>query len=197
MGIKKKLGMGIATAVLGVSLIGGGTYAYFNDREETINEFNAGTLDLSVNPTTLIELENLKPGDWAEKKFKLTNTGSLDMSKILLYTDYEQAGVQGDEDFGKHIQVNFLKNFDKETGIKDNVIYHETLYNLKNATPDVVKGYSSKIFETEDGLKSEEENELYVQFEFVDNDEDQNAFQDASLKLKWTFEAKQTEGISK
>ena len=31
MGIKKKLGLGVASAALGLSLIGGGTFAYFND----------------------------------------------------------------------------------------------------------------------------------------------------------------------
>ena len=33
MSIKKKLAMGIATGALAVSMIGGGTYAYFNDVE--------------------------------------------------------------------------------------------------------------------------------------------------------------------
>ena len=33
MSLKKKLGLGIATAALGMSLVGGGTYAYFNDVE--------------------------------------------------------------------------------------------------------------------------------------------------------------------
>ena len=33
MSIKKKLAMGIATGALAVSMIGGGTYAYFSDSE--------------------------------------------------------------------------------------------------------------------------------------------------------------------
>ncbi|WP_222119322.1 TasA family protein, partial [Bacillus thuringiensis] len=33
MSMKKKLGMGVITAALGLSLIGGGTYAYFSDKE--------------------------------------------------------------------------------------------------------------------------------------------------------------------
>ena len=38
MSIKQKLAMGIATGALAVSMIGGGTYAYFND-VETSNEY--------------------------------------------------------------------------------------------------------------------------------------------------------------
>ncbi|HLR61590.1 MAG TPA: TasA family protein, partial [Lentibacillus sp.] len=43
MGIKKQMGMGIMSAALGLSLIGGGTYAYFSDSEQTQNTFAAGT----------------------------------------------------------------------------------------------------------------------------------------------------------
>ena len=50
MSLKKKLGLGIASAVLGISLIGGGTFAYFSDTEVSNNTFAAGTLDLAVNP---------------------------------------------------------------------------------------------------------------------------------------------------
>ena len=67
MGIKAKLGMGIATGVMAVSLIGGGTYAYFSDKEVNTSTFAAGTLDINVkgNDTAnaIINVENLKPGD--------------------------------------------------------------------------------------------------------------------------------------
>ena len=48
MSIKKKLAMGIATGALAVSMIGGGTYAYFNDVEANNSNFAAGTLDINV-----------------------------------------------------------------------------------------------------------------------------------------------------
>ncbi|MCU5397508.1 CalY family protein, partial [Bacillus toyonensis] len=32
MSLKKKLGVGVVSAALGLSLIGGGTYAYFSDQ---------------------------------------------------------------------------------------------------------------------------------------------------------------------
>ena len=58
----KKLGMGVASAALGLSLIGGGTFAYFSDKEVSNNTFAAGTLDLTLDPKTLVNIENLKPG---------------------------------------------------------------------------------------------------------------------------------------
>ena len=48
MSLKKKLAMGIATGALAVSMIGGGTYAYFNDVEVNNSTFAAGTLDINV-----------------------------------------------------------------------------------------------------------------------------------------------------
>ena len=62
MSLKKKLGMGVASAALGLSLIGGGTFAYFSDKEVSNNTFAAGTLDLTLDPKTLVNIENLKPG---------------------------------------------------------------------------------------------------------------------------------------
>lgn len=54
--------MGVASAALGLSLIGGGTFAYFSDKEVSNNTFAAGTLDLTLDPKTLVNIENLKPG---------------------------------------------------------------------------------------------------------------------------------------
>ena len=48
-----------------------------------------------------------------------------------------------------------------------------------------------------DGLKAGTSDTLTVKFEFVDNGQDQNIFQGDSLKLEWTFDAKQTAGQSK
>ena len=59
---EKKLGMGVASAALGLSLIGGGTFAFFSDKEVSNNTFAAGTLDLTLNPKTLVDIKDLKPG---------------------------------------------------------------------------------------------------------------------------------------
>ncbi|MCM3090498.1 MULTISPECIES: TasA family protein [unclassified Cytobacillus] len=198
MNLKKKLGMGIASAALGISLIGGGTFAYFNDVETTNNTFAAGTLDLAVNPATIIDVSNLKPGDWMYRTFQLENNGTLDISKVLLTTHFDDAS----DEFAKHIKVNFLINEDK-SGIlgPSNVITSKTLYELKNLSPDAVDNVSASIFGWQDGerdgLKANTSDKLHVQFEFVDNGQDQNEFQNASLALTWKFDAKQTRGQSR
>ncbi len=196
MTIKKQLSMGLMSAVLGVSLIGGGTYAYFSDSVETQNTFAAGTLDLSVNPTQLINVDNIKPGDSFLRDFELVNNGRLDIGKVLLETDYtviDAKGDNGEEDFGKHIQVEFLYNVDNF----DEVIFETTLAELKGMTPEAV---NQNIFYPElgeKGLPVGDTHDLIVKFNFSNNDEDQNQFQGDSLNLTWTFIAEQTEGEQK
>jgi spore coat-associated protein N len=206
MSLKKKLGLGVASAALGLSLIGGGTYAYFNDVEETNNTFAAGTLDLAVNPTTIIDVDNLKPGDVMYRTFDLVNGGSLDISKVNLTTSYTvDTATANSDDFGKHILVHFLENADKTAwgfgGVDYNdVISSTTLYDLQNMTPDAVESVTAwwAWFGGEDsGLPAGTSDDMNVLFEFVDNDADQNEFQGDALNLKWTFEAEQTEGESR
>ncbi|MFD1173677.1 TasA family protein [Oceanobacillus picturae] len=203
MSMKKKLGLGIATAALGISLVGGGTFAYFSDTAETSGTFAAGTLDLNANPSTVIDVENLKPGDWMNRSFELGNGGSLDIAKVLLSTDYSVTDAKGNntEDFGDHIRVNFFYNQDKTTLgplSPDQVVYNTTLSELKGMTPDAV---ANRVFvpwlEERGGLKSGDTDKLYVQFEFVESGGDQNQFQGDSLNLTWTFEGKQGAGQAK
>ncbi|SHM95028.1 CalY family protein [Gracilibacillus kekensis] len=192
MSIKKKLGLGLASAVLGISLIGGGTYAYFSDTEVTNNTFAAGTLDLSVNPTEIINVDNIKPGDTMVRTFELINDGTLDISKVLLDTDYtvNDANSNNSEDFGKHIQVSFLSNMDK----LDEVIFETSLADLKTMSPEAVAEEINPVIFEDGGLEADTLDDLSVKFEFVDNGQDQNEFQGDSLELKWTFTAEQTEG---
>ncbi|WP_099158025.1 TasA family protein [Virgibacillus ndiopensis] len=205
MSIKKKLGLGVASAVLGVSLIGGGTYAYFNDTEETNNTFAAGTLDLSVDPTTIIDVDNLKPGDVMFREFELINGGSLDISSVEIETSYtvDDADSNNTDDFGKHIIVHFLENADK-TGFDpinwefdyNDVISETTLYDLKNMTPDAVESLQNwyNLFGEDSGLVAGDSDSMNVAFEFVDNNADQNEFQGDALNLEWKFTANQTDG---
>lgn len=186
MSIKKKLGMGAATALLGITLIAGGTYAYFNDTEATNNTFAAGTLDLGINKETIIGIDNIKPGDTFFRDFQLSNDGSLDMKQVLLNSSYEIIDANGDnagEDFGKHIMVEYLyKPIGKET-----LIFRKTLAELNNNPTQVLSNFpaGSKVAN------------FTVQFKFIDNGQDQNIFQGDSIKLKWNFEAKQTDGQSR
>ncbi|QTD40808.1 TasA family protein [Sporosarcina sp. Te-1] len=198
MNLKKKLAMGIATGALAVSMIGGGTYAYFNDVETSTNTFAAGTLDLTLNPEQIINVSNIKPGDWMNRTFKLENTGSLDISKIFLTTSFEES-VPG---FADHIVVDFLKNEDKGSILGDsNIIVSKTLSELANMSPDAVKNESPKFFGWQggekSGIKAGTSDNLYVKFRFNDNGEDQNAYQGANLELTWKFDAQQTAGESK
>ncbi|WP_281974646.1 TasA family protein [Halobacillus litoralis] len=196
MGLKKKLGLGVASAALGLSLVGGGTFAYFSDTAEASGSFAAGTLDLSANPTTVIEVDNIKPGDTMLRSFDLVNGGSLDIATINLDTDYTTTGNgnNGGDDFGDHIRVNFLLNKDKV----DFPVWSTTLSELKNMDPDVIDGNFFSQFLGEKGgkLAANTSDKMWVQFEFVDEG-DQNHFQGDSLSLKWTFEGMQGDGESK
>ncbi|GGJ98266.1 cell division protein FtsN [Lentibacillus kapialis] len=195
MGIKKQMGMGIMSAALGLSLIGGGTYAYFSDSEQTQNTFAAGTLDLSVDPTTIVDVDELAPGDEIVRDFELQNGGTMDIRKVYLETDYMVNDANGDNtgDFGEHIQVQFLYNADKT----DEVVFETTLADLKDMSPEAV---NESIFYPEfgeQGLESGSRDDLVVKFKFIDNGEDQNQFQGDSLQLNWTFNAEQGEGEEK
>lgn len=88
MNLKKKIISGTVTALLGMALIGGGTFAYFSDTAEQTNKFAAGTIDLDVDPTVQIPMNEFKPGDWMPRSFELQNNGSLDMKYVDLTTDY-------------------------------------------------------------------------------------------------------------
>ncbi|SCA98345.1 Spore coat-associated protein camelysin [Bacillus mycoides] len=195
MTLKKKLGMGIASAVLGAALVGGGTFAYFSDKEVSNNTFAAGTLDLAANPSTVVDVSNLKPGDTIKRDFKLENKGSLDIKKVLLKTDYKVSDAKGDnkDDFGKHIKVTFLKNVDKH----ETIVKETTLDKLKGDTLTAVDNDLSAWFWDEKGISAGKSDKFTVKFELVDNKKDQNEFQGDKLNLTWTFDAQQTDGTER
>lgn len=195
MGIKKQIGIGVLSATLGLTMITGGTYAYFSDEEVSQNTFAAGTLDLNAEPTEIIDLHNLKPGDSMVRTFELQNNGTLDIEKVLLETDYSVVDAKGDnkDDFGKHIEVEFLYNADK----LDEVIYKTTLSDLKNMEPEAVNEHVFYPNFGEKGLPAGTLDDISVKFNFVDNGQDQNEFQGDALNLEWTFKALQGEGETK
>lgn len=194
MSLKRKLGFGIASATLGLSLIGGGTYAYFSDQVVTNNTFATGTLDLAMHSTTSLNLDNLKPGDKVLKKFNVKNSGTLDIKDILMKVDYTVNDLKNNnsvEDFGKHIKVQFLWDWDPEKS----PVYETTLAELKTQHPGVTsqKVFLSKWADT-GGLKAGKMDWFWMKFIFEDNGKDQNMFQGDSIALKMDFQAKQTEG---
>ncbi|MEI5889699.1 cell division protein FtsN [Bacillus cereus] len=197
MSLKKKLGMGVASAALGLSLIGGGTFAFFSDKEVSNNTFAAGTLDLTLNPKTLVDIKDLKPGDSVKKEFLLKNDGSLTIKDVKLLTEYTVNDAKGDnagKDLADHIKVKFIWNWDKES----EPVYEKTLAELKDLDPDVIaKDVFAPEWAENGGLAPNSEDYLWVQFEFVDDGKDQNIFQGDSLNLKWTFNASQEAGEEK
>lgn len=193
--MKRKLGLGIISAVIGISMVIGGTFAYFSDAETTNNTFATGTIDLAVEPTEIVNLDNLKPGDSVERLFELQNNGTLDVEKVLLETNYtiNDANNDNTEDFGKHIRVEFLQNLDQ---IKE-VVFETTLHELKNMSPEAVAENALSPLLEEDGLKAGTSDDFIVKFEFIDDGQDQNQFQGDSLNLEWTFNALQGTGEEK
>lgn len=193
MDIKKKISLSVVSAALGFTLLTGGTFAYFSDQVVTENAFTAGTLDLSIDPEVIIDIGNIKPGDTMLREFVLTNEGSLKIQNVFLETDYRVIDVKGDntEDFGKHILVKFLWNWDQES----EPIFETTLHELNDLDPDVVKrDLWDPLWKQNSGLEVGETHEFWVEFEFMDNGEDQNDFQGDSLELIWKFNAMQAEG---
>lgn len=197
MSLKKKLGMGVASAALGLSLIGGGTFAYFSDKEVSNNTFAAGTLDLTLDPKTLVDIKDLKPGDSVKKEFLLKNSGTIAIKDVQLATKYTVTDAKGDNagvDFGEHIKVKFIWNWDKQS----EPVYETTLAKLQNEKPDVLaKAIFAPEWGENGGLDAGTEDYLWVQFEFTDNQEDQNKFQGDALNLEWTFNAHQADGEEK
>ncbi|KTD86266.1 TasA family protein [Paenibacillus etheri] len=204
MGIKKTLGLGVASAALGLSLIGGGTFAYFSDTAQSTATFAAGTLDLNSDPSVIVDLKDLKPGDTIKRDFKLKNDGTLDIGSILLKTTTsinDVGGNNGTNDLAKAIKVKFLVNKDKSgilPGSEEKIVWETTLADLKALTPDLVKNTGfDQIWTEASGIKAGTNDTFSVKFEFVDDGKDQNYFQKDSLKLTWDFEARQTEGSAK
>lgn len=191
MGLKGKLGMGVMSAALGLALVGGGTYAYFSDSEDTNNTFAAGTLDLSANPTAIVDVDNLKPSDRIERDFTLKNDGSLDIAKANLKTSYDVEDAKGDneDDFGKQIQVVLFEKLN-DGALPTPIVQNKTLNEIEGKHLSGVLG--------KEGLAPGETAKYKIILNFLDsNSADQNQFQGDSLKLKWTFDAKQGNGSSK
>lgn len=152
MSIKKKLGLGVASAVLGVSLVGGGTWAAFNDTATINNHFASGELDLVVGKSGTkpisFDLTNMKPGDNVQRIFKLNNAGTLAIKEVLLTTTASNFVDGGDAstqaDFLSQFVINFAQVDGESTNWepRNNVVKSGQTLTLA----DLVDGsYTSKI----------------------------------------------------
>ncbi|MFE4712870.1 MULTISPECIES: TasA family protein [Paenibacillus] len=192
MGIKKTLGLGVASAALGLSLIGGGTFAYFSDTAESTATFAAGTLDLNTNPEQNVNLSNLKPGDIAVRSFTLQNNGTLDIKELKLATTYNVTDANtnnGSEDLGAHFKVKLLDSSYTSGPITGHVVGEATLKDLQNNP-----GYDLVANAFPGGISAAQSKTLKLAFEFVENGQDQNIFQGDSVAVTLTFNAKQGAG---
>jgi spore coat-associated protein N len=126
MGIKKKLGLGAMSAVMGISLIGTGTWAAFNDIEKVDAQVAAGELNLKLseleNGPIDFKISDLKPGDHMTRNIKLVNDGTLAIKDVLMsiegveFTDYaptkeDEAGYEDDDTWGENNALEYLNQF--------------------------------------------------------------------------------------
>ncbi|MEC2160553.1 TasA family protein [Virgibacillus halodenitrificans] len=179
MNLKNSILSAVATATIGLCLVGSGTYAYFNDTEEMNNTFAAGLLDLGIDDKEhVLHLEqDLVPGDTVKGNFKLSNYGTVDIKKVEFSSSYEVNGQgvkNNEDDIGDHLEL-VLEGDGKE--------FKKTLTEFKNEPVVIIDtfpvGMNAKNFS--------------VSLRFKDG-ENQNQFQGDKVTLKWKFEAIQRDG---
>ncbi|KKB74529.1 MULTISPECIES: biofilm matrix protein TasA [Bacillus] len=156
MGTKKKIGLGVASAALGLALVGGGTWAAFNDIESTHATYAAGTLDLNAKETSArVSLSNLKPGDKFKKEFTFKNDGSLAIKEVLMQMGFsnfvdgnaKNGGKNSAEDFLKQFKVSVLTvGVEGGNGYPKNIILDSAnLYDLYNMSVKKDKASMDKV----------------------------------------------------
>lgn len=194
MSLKKQFAVTLASVGLGAALIGGGTFAYFSDKEEVKNTFAAGTLDLAVNPSVVFNLKDMKPGDWADGSYNLTNNGTVGIKSVYMTTTYNVTDSKNDNagaDLGEHLLVEWVWNDNNN----DIVVLSETLAELKKKQgtnrPDLLKAFYERKGHP---LDPKEVNNIDVRVKFVDNKQDQNVFQGDSVSMTWQLDAVQADG---
>jgi len=175
MSIKKKLGMGVATAALGLSLVVGGTFAYFSDEEKSINSFASGTLDLNISPgeeeSLAFNFKDLKPGDEKNAKIQLKNDGSLNIGEVILETE-----IGGNEKLAEAILVTATPE-----GSNSPLVHKERLSTLD--------GIDDKILA--ENLKAGHTSGYELTFEFEETGKSQNELQGQTLHLDMIYKAEQ------
>lgn len=80
--MKTKILMSLFLLIITLSMVAGGSFAYFSDSETSNgNTFTAGTLDLKINDgdenVVGFNVTNMRPGNQPATSYKLSNTGSI------------------------------------------------------------------------------------------------------------------------
>jgi spore coat-associated protein N len=212
MGIKKKLGLGLASAALGLSLVGGGTFAYFSDEATVHNGFASGTLNLEVGsyPGTKwpvnFDLQNLRPGDTVLRTFDLKNVGSLAIEDT--YLSFAKVAVENplhtgatDDDFLSALQVNYFV----ETVVNGEYV-PQSIVKAPITLNDAIAGkYTGKIQDkflkadgtlnlTPDGINAGKNGRYMIAISFPDTEVAQNKLQGMVAKVDFKLDARQVVG---
>jgi spore coat-associated protein N len=213
MSLKKKLGLGMASAALGLSLVGGGTFAYFSDEATIHNGFAAGTLNLEVGkyPGTQwpvnFDLTNLRPGDTVERTFDLKNTGSLAIEDT--YLDFSKVSVENplvtgatEDDFLSALQVTyFYETVVNGTYVPESLLVNSQSITLKDAIagnyggkikPEYLTG--GKLNLTPDGIDAGNYGRYRIMISFPETGAPQNKLQGMIAKVDFNLDARQVMG---
>ncbi|EKN69494.1 hypothetical protein BABA_08706 [Neobacillus bataviensis LMG 21833] len=213
MGIKKKLGLGMASAALGLSLIGGGTFAYFSDQATIHNGFAAGTLDLELGnyPETNwplnFDLQNIRPGDTFERQFVLKNSGSLAIEDT--YMSFSKVSVENtlktgatDGDFLSALKVSYFVDAGPGQSGDGYLLLNSQDITLKEAIAGDFKDKINPLYLKKDGtlnltpngINSGESHRFRVMISFPDTKEPQNKLQGMQAKVNFNLDARQVMG---
>ncbi|MCA1012281.1 TasA family protein [Halobacillus halophilus] len=202
MGIKKKLGMGVMTGALGLSLIGGGTFAAFNDVEGAQGTYSAGELDLSLGHLNKsLGVDGMVPGDTISRSFEIMNSGNVDIAEVLFDVDAtfnagsaENGGNDSAEAFYGQFKITM---FDSDGR---NILAEE--FGGSATMAELIAADSFDIASGDGFNKKEGENRdsdtITINVEFVEDGEKdaegeylQNQYQGNSATLDFNFEATQ------
>lgn len=210
MGLKKKLGLGVGAAALGLSLIGGGTFAYFSDQATIHNAFASGTLNLEVGnyPNTTwpfnFDLQNMRPGDTFERQFVLKNTGSLAIGDT--YLGFSKVSVENpmntgasDDDFLSALKVSYFVDAGPDQSGDGYLLLNSQDITLKEAIagqfagkikPEYLKT-DGTLNLTPNGIDAGTSHRFRIMITFPDTGAAQNKLQGMKAKVDFNLDARQ------
>lgn len=155
MGFKRNLGIGLASAVLGLGIIGGGTVAYFSDSTDANGKLTAGELDLTGGD--VFYFNKMEPGETYDHEFTLENEGDVDINDLEVDID---AGADVDI-LKKDVKLTKVEAGDKT--YHPNVSLNKLNGENHNFNDDAILGAIN-----EDGL------DVKMEFEFEETNKNQN-----------------------
>lgn len=181
MRIKKQVFITLISVVVGALLVGAGTFAYFNDTAtSTNNEFKTGTIDIgkggSIRESTILAVDNAKPGDKFGGTYVVKNTGSLDADlSFVLNLPVDEKGLSTQLVIDS---ITYVK--DNGTPVTANVVAGTTLNALIGQKVDIGDIAANGGIVT-----------MKVNGHFIYSDQDQNVYQNAKVNGIFTFTAAQ------